>query len=939
MNTICDKQTGQCPCQPRVTGLTCKEPLKAHYFPTLHQYQYEAEDGKTRSGSPVRYGFTEDLFPGYSWKGYAVFSNLQDEIILGVNITKSSLYRMVLRYVNPNNEPILGSITITPDNPSGVEQQFKVNFKPTSRPSFVTVAGIHGTHPAPMVIDPGSWSISIATKKSLFLDYFVLLPSEYYEGGILTQDVNIPCEIGYKGLCRHYGYPNLTRFDSVRGAGGFLSENDARIPLTEYFTDQESLNEIGMDDIPLINNRQEQIHFELRISKPGPHVLVVTYVTPQNEQSTSVLLVEANTVGKGKVTLNPCKYTSICRQVVTDTYGKIAVMNFPSNYVSLVLTGEPTSNVAIDSIVAIPYNQWSLDYVKPKSICVRKNGKCVQGLFPGAADAKKIEFETSSGVLESQHLPPGIYDDATKLIYLLTDDNMVDIHAKVPQSGNYIFVIQYYQPDHPQFELDVLVQNGRFYEAKVPIAHCPSNSGCRSIVRQVDGNPIFELLENFVFTVKEADDDHGIWLDYLLVIPADQYSDKILSKLQFDRTKEFIKRCGSNHFHINITEDGFCRDSSFSLTTNYNNGALPCNCDFEGSTSFECEKFGGQCPCRPNIIGRHCEICKTGFYGFPRCRPCNCPGLCEPGSGRCICPPRVTGKTCDECEAGTYGFHQIIGCEECNCSPLGVMNNDLQCNLTTGNCYCKENVVGRQCDRCQAGYSQFPHCERCDCDLRGTTGDICDQYTAECYCKANVQGLACDVCREGTFDIQATNEDGCTKCFCFGKTTRCTSANLYRTHIMDITNWEFVLSTDKSDNLINFSLPYPADVNTTTVTIQLPDDDNIVYFSAPASYLGKRLTSYGGFFNYTVHYTTGPFGKAVSAADVILKGSNITLFYYSDEQPPSFTNFIASLSLVEANFLTSNRLSATREQIMVVLEDLRGIYVRATYWNPSITAS
>ncbi|XP_070151389.1 laminin subunit alpha [Polyergus mexicanus] len=943
VNLICDKQTGQCPCQPRVTGLTCKEPLKAHYFPTLHQYQYEAEDGRTPSGSAVRYGFTEDLFPGFSWKGYAVFSTLQDEIVLGVGIGKSSLYRMVLRYVNPNNEPILGTITITPDNPTEVEQQFKVNFKPTSQPSFVTVAGAHGNHPSPMVMDPGHWSIKISTKKSLFLDYFVLLPSEYYEGGILTQDVNIPCEVDYRGLCRHYGYPNLTRFNSVHGGGGFLSENNLRIPLTEYFTDRESLQEIGEEEVPLINNQQEEIHFELRISKPGPHVLVVTYITPRDEQSTSVLLIEANTVGKGKATLNPCRYTSTCRQVVTDTYGKVAIMNFPSNYVSLVLTGEPTSNIAIDSIVAIPYYQWSLDYVKPKSICVRKNGKCVQGQFSGAADAKKIEFETSSSVFETKHRPSGIYDNATKLIYLGDGDTMVDIHANVSQQGDHVFVIQYYQPDHPEFELDVLVQNGKFYEAKVPVPHCPSNSGCRSIVRQIDGGGTkFQLIENFVLTLKEPGDGRGIWLDYVLVIPADQYNEKILSKLQFDRTKEFIKRCGSNHFYINVTEDGFCRDSSFSLTANYNNGALPCNCDVEGSTSFECDKFGGQCPCRPNIIGRRCEICRTGFYGYPRCRPCNCPttAICEPNSGRCICPPRVTGHRCDQCEAGTYGFHPIIGCEECNCSPLGVLDGDLQCDLFDGSCRCKENVVSRQCDRCRAGYSQFPHCERCDCDSRGTTGDICDQYTAECFCKANVQGLACDVCREGTFNIQADNDEGCTKCFCFGKTTRCASASLYWTHLMDMADWELVAPIDKNGNFTNLST-YPVE-NATSIIVSLTTNDtfeNIVYFSAPDIYLGKKLTSYGGYFNYTVYYSTGPFGKAVSAADVVLQGVDTTLFYYSDEQPPSFVNFGSSVRLVETNFLTSNRLSATREQFMVVLENLRGIYVRATYWNPSIMAS
>ena len=170
-------------------------------------------------------------------------------------------------------------------------------------------------------------------------------------------------------------------------------------------------------------------------------------------------------------------------------------------------------------------------------------------------------------------------------------------------------------------------------------------------------------------------------------------------------------------------------------------------------------------------------------------------------SGTCICPPRVIGHLCNQCEPGTYGFDPIIGCEECNCSPLGVINNNVQCDLFNGSCSCKQNVVGRQCDKCQPGFSRFPLCERCDCDLRGTTDEICHQNTAECYCKSNVQGSACDICKEGTFDLRDTNEEGCSKCFCFGKTTRCTSANLYRTSIMDMADWRSAIINEKTGEI------------------------------------------------------------------------------------------------------------------------------------------
>lgn len=167
---VCDKVTGQCQCQARINGRTCREPLQAHYFPTLYQLQYEVEEGRTPLNTPVRYGFEENVFPNYSWKGYAVFSPLlQKEIIQDVIINKPSLYRMVLSYVNPNSEPVNGLITIIPDNPTDIEQKFQVQFKPTSVPTFVTVAGPHGNIPSPLVMNPGRWSVSIQSKKTLYL--------------------------------------------------------------------------------------------------------------------------------------------------------------------------------------------------------------------------------------------------------------------------------------------------------------------------------------------------------------------------------------------------------------------------------------------------------------------------------------------------------------------------------------------------------------------------------------------------------------------------------------------------------------------------------------------------------------------------------------------------------------------------------------------------
>lgn len=84
INEKCNKNNGQCLCQPRIVGRACTEPMQAHYFPTLHQLLYEAEDGRTPAYTPVRYGFDEKFFPDYSWKGYAVFSQLQVNNLIDV---------------------------------------------------------------------------------------------------------------------------------------------------------------------------------------------------------------------------------------------------------------------------------------------------------------------------------------------------------------------------------------------------------------------------------------------------------------------------------------------------------------------------------------------------------------------------------------------------------------------------------------------------------------------------------------------------------------------------------------------------------------------------------------------------------------------------------------------------------------------------------------
>lgn len=43
---------------------------------------------------------------------------------------------------------------------------------------------------------------------------------------------------------------------------------------------------------------------------------------------------------------------------------------------------------------------------------------------------------------------------------------------------------------------------------------------------------------------------------------------------------------------------------------------LECACDPTGSLSTNCDSLGGQCQCKKNVVGRRCDRCAPGTYGF-----------------------------------------------------------------------------------------------------------------------------------------------------------------------------------------------------------------------------------------------------------------------------------------------------------------------------------
>lgn len=65
----------------------------------------------------------------------------------------------------------------------------------------------------------------------------------------------------------------------------------------------------------------------------------------------------------------------------------------------------------------------------------------------------------------------------------------------------------------------------------------------------------------------------------------------------------------------------------------------------------------------------------------------------------------------------------------------------------------------------------------CECSRLGTRADSfqCDE-NGQCTCKRNVVGKNCDKCLSGYFALEKDNPYGCRQCFCYGHSSDCKSA-------------------------------------------------------------------------------------------------------------------------------------------------------------------
>ena len=508
-----------------------------------------------------------------------------------------------------------------------------------------------------------------------------------------------------------------------------------------------------------------------------------------------------------------------------------------------------------------------------------------------------------------------------------------------------MMIVHYYQPNHAAVNITVSIDGQS--KGSVHAAYCPSISGCRAIVLFHSTGEVFENVDMRQVKFTNGQNNRDIWLDYFLLASPRNVDPETLHKtMPLKLTGDFISKCASQHFDINYGESAYCDKSAFSLAAKYNNGAQACACDPEGSLNeHECNKFGGECACKPHVIGRQCSRCESGYYGFPDCQECNCiSGSCNDVTGKCDCPINVEEKSCSVCLDNYFGFHPKFGCEDCDCEVSSTLNGSNLCDKLSGQCPCTSNTDGRRCDKCKSGFYSYPACERCDCHTNGTTEAVCDPANAQCLCKKNVVGGRCDSCADDTFNLDSTNPDGCTKCFCFGQSTRCMSANLFIRKFRyfvpeedeDFEAWS--LTSEQSIDFVNdVAFNYSSGSQGLELTILNANLDKLsepIYWKAPKPFIGNKITSYGSSIRYKIKIEQPDEATSVIRPDLVIRNANMILIHTSVQQPEDKVEFEHEVKLVEGEFthlVSGSKVS--REQLMTVLSSISEIKLRAIYFN------
>jgi laminin alpha 3/5 len=474
--------------------------------------------------------------------------------------------------------------------------------------------------------------------------------------------------------------------------------------------DSNLLQELSIDSLTTIE-RGRDYRYDWTVSKPGQYYLLVDYHTIDAGTSYARIQTIDGDIMPGSLVLTECPYTFVCRQMVTtltssgnQRVNKPKLMTVTDTrratvILNIVQQTDRSSPIGIHKITAVPVAQFSYDLLRPQFSCVRGSSDDGPHGLLICDDSNKPSSNSSTAPIQifqaedyyNEHLKTSNFPSAppntavvplnfsTPNIYVY--GRLTDVYEKIENyPGKFQFHIHYYQSNSYSIS-DTIPLTVIFYsrtgdsqigEINAPICQRRTPGGCSQIVTLQNGSTAIRLDEpEFTAYLALTNPNTSLFIDYLTAQKIEPKTDKVVtptpSTVDVDRASKFVQECVGKTaptYDLKIQQASpFCRQALYSLSATFNEQASPCLCDIRGSTNSngQCEPYGGQCSCKLSVIGRRCDRCRTGYWGFPNCRPCTCPTkICNELTGDCICPPRVTGRYCDQCSPRTYGFGKLF---------------------------------------------------------------------------------------------------------------------------------------------------------------------------------------------------------------------------------------------------------------------------------------
>ncbi|KAK9294716.1 hypothetical protein QLX08_010779 [Tetragonisca angustula] len=395
------------------------------------------------------------------------------------------------------------------------------------------------------------------------------------------------------------------------------------------------------------------------------------------------------------------------------------------------------------------------------------------------------------------------------------------------------------------------------------------------------------------------------------------------------------------------------------------NGRLDCT---DGSDEMRCSPHG----CEPNQFRCNNTECVSKVWR------CDGDKDCADGSDEENCTPNPPGSPCryteyacashDQCIPKSYHCDLerdcIDGSDEVGCSPVYIVRPPPpMIILSQGEILaitCTAIGVPTPVINWRLNWGHVP--PKCTMTSVNGTGTLTcpdiqptDQGAYSCEALNNagfviatpdaiviVNKTGGEICPKGMFNSEAKTVDECISCFCFGVATQCHSANLFTYHIPPPFDRHSVVSvrTEPSFEILNdVQLQVVRGIDRDGVQLYEPNtlsftsraEESVAYFEMPEIYHRNQLKSYGGYLKYRLRYNGT--GIPNTAPSVILTGNNYRLVHEGRQVIPGYDNEETIRFFQDEWYRQqgSTKIPATREDIMMALENVDNILIKVQY--------